>query len=110
MQIRIKERLGIHVEVKTFHKLGLEIISAHSNRKPDIEDVIGDIINDYFRSHILTNAEMTRVLLEFFGCYLYLPKNLDDFESLGDCHDHYRNFDFTTLKGKYENFGTEKRK
>lgn len=31
-----------------------------------------------------------------------IPKDLEEFNNLGECHDFYRNVDFQTIKGKIE--------
>ncbi len=101
MQERILE-LGININPKTFHKLGLDIIEKKREYRPDIEDKFDKIIDDYFKENIYKNYKQIRLLLVFFSYYLNIPKDLNKFSSLGESYDHFRGADFETVKGKIE--------
>lgn len=100
MEERIKLKLNINVKSMTFHRLGLNIISDNLNYRPDIYDNIHEIIGEYFREDILENTDTVAQLLDYFGFYFNIPKQLTEFETLGDAHDHYRHADFATMKFK----------
>jgi DNA helicase IV len=102
MEERIKRRLQIDVEVKTFHKIGISIIGKTSNKKPDVVENAGDIIKGYFDKELYDNPEQLKKMIEFFGYYLNIPKDLEEFNSLGECYDHHKHMDFQTLRSKYE--------
>ncbi|ANX11667.1 hypothetical protein ABE41_006575 [Fictibacillus arsenicus] len=115
MEERIKERLNINVDVKTFHKIGIGIITAYSDNKPDVESDPKKIIKDYFNQEFYDNPEQLKRMIEFFGYYLHIPKDLEEFNNLGECYDYHKHLDFETLKSKYEdknyiNENTEKLK
>ncbi len=102
MYQRISQKLGIDVEAKTFHKLGLDIITRHRKVRPDIAEELSNVIDSYFKDNIQNDKNQIQSLIMFFGYYLNIPKDLEEFENLGECHDFYRNVDFETIKGKVE--------
>ncbi|KIL38689.1 hypothetical protein SD70_24900 [Gordoniibacillus kamchatkensis] len=102
MHERIAKRLGVKVDVKTFHKLGMGIITRHSDVKPDVLDDSKPIIQEYFRSVINSNPKELEKIVTFFGVYLNIPKDLEQFDSLGEYHENQKSLDFETLKGKLQ--------
>lgn len=102
MYQRISQKLNISVDVKTFHKLGLEIITKHRKVRPDVSEELSNVIDTYFNENIFNDKNQIQSLITFFGCYLNIPKDLEEFDNLGECHDFYRNVDFETIKGKIE--------
>ncbi|CAK7038130.1 UvrD-helicase domain-containing protein [Tissierella sp.] len=110
MQERISNRLNIDVEAKTFHKLGLDIISQAHRKRPDVFDDLSGVIDKYFKKEILTDKTAMRNLIDFFGIYLKVPKDLEEFNNLGEAHDHYSNVDFETIKSKVESKAMDLRK
>lgn len=102
MQERIVGRLGVKVDVKTFHKLGMGIITRNSDVKYDVLNDSKPIIQEYFRSVIYSNQNVLEKIVTFFGVYLNIPKNLEQFDSLGEYHENQKSLDFETLKGKLQ--------
>jgi DNA helicase IV len=100
MNDRIAKKLGVKVDVKTFHKLGLEIISLSRTTKPDVFSGLDKVIDEYFKNQLFMTKNYLQMLLHFFGFYLNIPKDFSDFNSVGEYHEHYKNVDFETLKGK----------
>lgn len=102
MSERLK-RLDIEVQAKTFHKLGLEIITAFRKSRPNIAtgDFLDQIISDYFKKEILNFPEQIKNILEFMCAYLYIPEDIASFDNLGDYIDHFRNIDYETVESKY---------
>jgi len=109
MYQRISKKLHIDVEAKTFHKLGLGIITKNRGKRYDVSDVyfLPNLINSYFESNLNRDKKQIENIIHFFGYYLNIPKDWEEFECLGDCYDYYRNIDFETLKGKFENTENE---
>lgn len=100
MQERISQKLQIGVEAKTFHKLGLGIIAKKNGFRPDVFDDIDKIVNNYLTDEIINDSKAMSQIVTFFGYYLNIPKDMEEFENLGEAHDYYRNVDFETLKSK----------
>lgn len=96
-------RINIDVQAKTFHKLGLDIITHFQQMRPTIAtgEFLEHIISDYFKKDILNFPEQIKYILEFMSGYLYIPEDVSDFENLGDYIDNFRNIDYQTIEGKY---------
>ncbi|SDX96470.1 UvrD-helicase domain-containing protein [Thermoactinomyces sp. DSM 45892] len=104
MYDRISKKLNVDVQVKTFHKLGLEIIKRHEKKNPSIaeESELEKAINSYIQSELLHDKNQIKRLIEFFSYYLNIPKDYTDFKSLGEYHEHCKSIDKQTIRGKTE--------
>ncbi|WP_160848606.1 UvrD-helicase domain-containing protein [Pontibacillus yanchengensis] len=102
MEERIKKKLNINVEASTFHKLGMNIIGKTSNNKPDVQDEPKEIINKYFENDLYDDPEQLKKIIEYFGYYINVPKDMEEFDNLGEYYDHYKQLEFETLRSKYE--------
>jgi DNA helicase IV len=102
MYQRISQKLNIGVEVKTFHKLGLDIITKSRKDRPDVVEELINIIDSYFNENVYNDKNQIQALATFFGYYINIPKDLEEFNNLGECVDYYRTVDFETIKGKFE--------
>lgn len=102
MYQRVSKKLNIDVEAKTFHKLGLDIITKSRKVRPDVSEELDSVIDLYFTNNIYNDKNQIHRIVTFFGYYLNIPRDLEEFNNLGECHDFYRDVDFETLKGKIE--------
>lgn len=102
MYQRISQKLNVDVDVKTFHKLGLDIITKNNKERPDISDEMKNLIDQYFRQNIYYDKDQINNILTFFAYYLNIPKDWEEFDNLGEYHDYYRNIDFETIRSKVE--------
>lgn len=100
MQERIAIKLTIDIQVKTFHKLGLDLIVQKYHKRPDIQSNLGPIIEAYFNNTVYKNKKYLYMIVEFFAYYLQIPKAIDDFESLESYHDYQMSLDYETLRSK----------
>ena len=102
MTERLK-RIDIDVQSKTFHKLGLEIITNFRQTRPNIAtgEFLDNIIFNYFKKEILNFPEQIKNILEFMSGYLYIPEDISKFDNLGDYIDNFRNIDYETIESKY---------
>lgn len=96
-------RIDIDVQAKTFHKLGLDIITNFQQSRPTIAtgEFLDKIIVDYFKKEILNFPEQIKLILEFMSGYLYIPEDISNFKNLGDYIDNFRNIDYETIESKY---------
>lgn len=96
-------RIDINVKAKTFHKLGLDIITNFQQTRPQIAtgEFLDNIISDYFKKEILNFPEQIKYILEFMTAYLYIPEDISTFKNLGDYIDNFRNIDYETIESKY---------
>lgn len=102
MNERIGRRLGFPVKATTFHKLGLDIITAATGRRPDVSDDLEDFVKEYFEKTVIHDKAAVKRLTEYFAYYLRIPADLSEFESLGAAYEHEKGADLETLKSKYE--------
>lgn len=96
-------RIDIEVKAKTFHKLGLDIITNFQQTRPTIAtgDFLDNIISDYFKKEILNFPEQIKNILQFMSAYLYIPEDISNFDNLGDYIDNFRSIDYETIESKY---------
>ncbi|MCH4891386.1 hypothetical protein EZV73_27695 [Acidaminobacter sp. JC074] len=100
MEDRIKNKLGIQVSVKTFHKLGLDLITTKYQSRPDIKSNLSDSIDDYLNREVYKNKKNLYMIVDFFAYYLQIPKEIEDFDSLEDYHEYKMSLDYETLSSK----------
>lgn len=103
MKERICDRLQIPVEVKTFHGLGMGIISEERKQKPQVEDQLGKVIRDYCMHQFYEHPNRMKELIAFFGYYFYIPKGIEEFETAGEYHDYNKHVDLEPLRSKVRN-------
>lgn len=101
MTERISKRLGLPVQATTFHKLGLDIISAATGKRPNVADDLAEYVRNYFEKEIVHDSTAIRLLIEYFAYYLTLPPDMNQFDSLGAAYAHEKSADMETLRSKY---------
>lgn len=87
MRERIKKRMNIDIPVKTFHKLGFDIIAEVKNEKPDIFDLSKKETIELFASfieHARKDKEYFSKLTHFFVYWLKPYKEEKDFDTEGE--------------------------
>lgn len=102
MTERIAGRLGIPVQATTFHKLGLDIITAAEGKRPDVQDNLTDFVRNYFENEVVSHPDLVKQLIEFFAYYLHIPADMEKFDSLGAAYEYEKSVDFETLRSKYD--------
>ncbi|MBZ9632193.1 UvrD-helicase domain-containing protein [Salegentibacter sp. LM13S] len=112
MNERIRDKMELNIPVKTFHKLGLEIIAEAGNEKPTILG-FGQKQNLELIEELLSIAkkdnEYFNKLNEFLSFYLKPYKDPDSFESESDYYNYireqklygYKEISFLNGKGKF---------
>jgi DNA helicase-4 len=102
---RIKERLGLEIEVRTFHSLGLEILRDLRGIKLKIADTAkGDreflaLIARLLRS-VSRNEPGRTLLFDFVSKHRVPAKYLEDFSTSGQYFEYLRKVEPYTLKGE----------
>ncbi len=96
-------RININVQAKTFHKLGLDIITNYQGFRPTIAtgEFLDTIVSNYFKKEILNFPNQIKFILDFMTAFLYIPEDISNFKNLGDYIDNFRNIDYETVKSKY---------
>jgi len=82
--------------------LGNRVIQhSQSNRYAVVEnEFLPNVVENYFMKETCKDKKQMENLITFFGYYINIPKDWEEFDSLGDCFDYYKSVDFETLKGK----------
>mgnify|MGYP002761826032 FL=1 len=102
MTERIAGKLDIPVQATTFHKLGLDIITAAEGKRPEVQDNLTDFVRNYFENEIASHPDLVKQLIEFFAYYLHIPADMEKFDSLGAAYEYEKSVDFETLRSKYD--------
>lgn len=104
MTERVQNKLGIPITAVTFHKLGLEIITSLGKARPEIpDDELAKTINCYFSENVASNTKILRDVVHFYSMYLAVPKNLEEFNTLGEFQQDQSTNNLETLRSKIEN-------
>lgn len=102
---RVKDRLGVDVEVRTFHSFGQELTQKAHGHRIEIADVASDersllALLAQFVREIWEEPTGAKLLQEFFSLHRYPAKYLEDFDSEKDYKVYLRKFEPRTLKGE----------
>jgi len=93
MRERIFNKMNINTPVKTFNKLGLDIIAEVNNLKPSVYDADGktrlETISSFIE-HAKKNEIYFDLLIDFFAYYLKPYKDISDFTTDAE-HNNYLN-------------------
>ena len=93
MRDRIYNKMNIDIPVKTFNKLGLDIIADVNNLKPSIYDTNSkshlEIINSFI-DHAKQSDDYYNLLIDFISYYLKPYKDIAEFVTDSD-HNNYLN-------------------
>ena len=87
MRNRIKKKMNFEVSVKTFHKLGLDIIAETKNEKPSIFDKSNKETIELFASfihHAKKDSKYFSNLIQFFIYWLKPYKEEKNFDTEGE--------------------------
>lgn len=97
-------KIGIGTQATTFHKLGYDTIKNYRSNIPAItnENTIASVIKEYLQTEILENAEALQAFIQYVACYMNIPEEYDNYESLGEKIDTEKGIDFQTLRSKCE--------
>lgn len=98
------KKIGLTTQATTFHKLGYDIIKKYYSNIPAItnENTLSGIIKTYLETDIFNDIEALQAYIQYVACYMNIPEECDDFDSLGEKLDTEKGIDFQTLKSKCE--------
>lgn len=99
----LKERIAEPIDIKTFHKVGKDILTQYNQYfRPDTS-ALKRIIKRYLTKKALKNEDISKKLIEFFSFYINVPPSDDDIKYEGDLLDWQEGVDFSTLKRRFKN-------
>lgn len=101
----LNERLinmGLSVRATTFHKLGYDTIKEHSTTIPALtnENTLSNLVKEFLSKEIFNNEEVLEAFVVYVACYMNIPEENDEYDSLGEKLDTEKGIDFETLRSK----------
>lgn len=96
--------LNLGTEATTFHRLGYGIIKKHQADVPAVtnESTLSRVISEYLETDIFNDPVALQAYVQYVACYMNIPEEYDNFNSLGEKLDTEKGIDFQTLKSKAE--------
>ncbi len=97
-------KMDIRARATTFHKLGYDTIKNHINTIPAVtnENTLTKEIKNYFKNNIYENTEALEAYVKYVACFMNIPEEPENYDSLGEKLDTEKGIDFQTLKSKCE--------
>ena len=99
----LKERIAKPIDIKTFHKVGKDILTQYNQYSRPDTSALKRIIKRYLTKKALKNEDISKKLIEFFSFYINVPPSEDDIKYEGDLLDWQEGVDFSTLKRRFKN-------
>lgn len=99
----LKERIEELIDIKTFHKVGKDILTQYNQYSRPDTSALKRIIKRYLTKKALKNEDISKKLIEFFSFYINVPPSDDDIKYEGDLLDWQEGVDFSTLKRRFKN-------
>lgn len=99
----LKERIEEPIDIKTFHKVGKDILTQYNQYSRPDTSALKRIIKRYLTKKALKNEDISKKLIEFFSFYINVPPSDDDIKYEGDLLDWQEGVDFSTLKRRFKN-------
>lgn len=101
---RVKELLGVELQVSTFHKLGLDTIAQLNGRKPNLAPFASDSeekakVIDSIVSKLREDSRFLKDLLDFCVFESVEPKQTWDFKTLSEYTNWLRSNKIVSLDG-----------
>ena len=63
------------------------LFEEYGYKTEDIENVLGDFINNFFENELLNYPELIKNLTEYFAYFLEIPENIENYSSLGELYE-----------------------
>lgn len=103
----LNERLknvGLGARATTFHKLGYDTIKKHQAKMPAVtnENTLSKVVKEYLENEIFNDAEVLEAYIVYVACYMNIPEENQNYDSLGEKIDTEKGIDFQTLRSKCE--------
>ncbi|MFD2915830.1 UvrD-helicase domain-containing protein [Psychroserpens luteus] len=98
------KKIELGAEAITFHKLGYNIIKKYHPDTPAVtnENTLSGVIKAYLQQDIFNDSEVLQSYIQYVACYMNIPEEYDNFNSIGEKIDTEKGIDFQTLKSKCE--------
>lgn len=101
MKKRLSNDFGINIEVRTFHSLGLNILSKAGAKKDliktDKENNFESIISNLFNLEMSSNSRFRKLCFNYISDFIYEPKKKNDFKNKEEYYYYLRGLRYRTL-------------
>jgi DNA helicase-4 len=97
-------KIGLKTKATTFHKLGYDTIKTHLDSIPTItnDNTLSGVVKHYFENEIFKDKNALEAYIIYVSCYMNIPEEHENYDSLGEKIDTEKGIDFQTLKSKCE--------
>lgn len=99
----LEERIAEPIDIKTFHKVGKDILTQYNQYSRPDTSALKRIIKRYLTKKALKSEDISKKLIEFFSFYINVPPSEEDIKYEGDLLDWQEGVDFSTLKRRFKN-------
>ena len=99
----LEERIAEPIDIKTFHKVGKDILTQYNQYSRPDTSALKRIIKRYLTKKALKSDDISKKLIEFFSFYINVPPSEEDIKYEGDLLDWQEGVDFSTLKRRFKN-------
>lgn len=98
------ENIGLSTRATTFHKLGYDTIKKYQTTVPAITNAntLTNVVKTYLEKEISDDPEAVEAFIKYVACYMNIPDEAENYDSLGEKLDVEKGIDFQTLKSKCE--------
>jgi len=95
-------KIGLGTKATTFHKLGYDIIKKYQTQTPAVtnESTLSKVVKEYLQKDIYEDNEALEAYIEYIACYMNIPEEYDNYDSLGEKLDTEKGINFETMKSK----------
>jgi DNA helicase-4 len=106
MKERLEKRVGVPIDVSTFHALGYKILGEVEEGRPPLSKTAGDdqqhqiLIRKIITELMSSNDEFDELMRAWFQSYFAPYKSEWDFKSKGEYYRYLRDNNLRTLKGE----------
>ncbi len=97
---RINIKLGIPVNVCTFHKFGYDILKKSVGIPPTVNFKSYSIVFNFLEKRVFGNPALLKSLVLFLGYYFDLPEDIFKFKTLNEFNEYKASKTYETIKSR----------
>ncbi|OYU82491.1 MAG: hypothetical protein CFE24_15415 [Flavobacterium sp. BFFFF2] len=97
-------KIGLGARATTFHKLGYDTIKKYHPTVPSVtnENTLSKVVKAYLKDEIFNDDAALKAYIVYIACYMNIPEEDENYDSLGEKIDTEKGIDLQTLKSKCE--------